>query len=157
LKSRFPESHAEDNVGFDIVHAATGARLVYFPGCARVDPSVVAAAAGADCLFFDGTFWSSDELITLGLGTRRAEDMAHAPIATSSLDAFATAGVKQRYYIHINNTNPILREDSDERRAVEAAGWRVAQDGLELVLGGNGAARESAPGTPGSPPEASAP
>jgi pyrroloquinoline quinone biosynthesis protein B len=85
----------------------------------------------ADSVFFDGTFWSSDELIRLGLGTKRAEEMAHLPVE-KSLAAFEKA--KRRIYIHINNTNPILDRTSAERRQVEAAGWELAQDGMEFVL-----------------------
>ncbi len=136
LRFKFSEPHPEDNVGFIIQAAAGGATFAYVPGCARVTPELADAVSGADCLFFDGTFWSSDELIALGLGTRRAEDMAHLPIGGSggSLAAFAARPRGQRFFIHINNTNPILREDSRERGEVQAAGWQVAHDGLELTL-----------------------
>lgn len=138
--AEFSEPHPEDNVGLLIREPATGATLAYFPGCARVTPTVLDAAARAQCLFFDGTFWSDDELIRLGLGERRATDMAHVPVgsSTGSLAAFASCPVPARWFIHINNTNPILREDSDERRNVQEAGWQVAHDGLDLVLDGKG-------------------
>ena len=86
-------------------------------------------------MFFDGTFWTSDELIAAGLGTRRAEDMAHWPIggAEGSL-AFLARQRGAEILIHVNNTNPILREDSAERRALAAAGVEVAEDGMELEL-----------------------
>jgi pyrroloquinoline quinone biosynthesis protein B len=138
LKSRFREAHPEDNIGLKIRHLESGATLAYFPGCARVTERVLAAVADADCLFFDGTFWSSDELIDLGSSDRRAEDMGHVPIGSpsGSLSAFAGSNIQRRIFIHINNTNPILREDSAERRAVQEAGWQVAHDGLELTLDG---------------------
>ena len=142
LEARFGEPHPEDNVGLIIRDRARGSTLVYFPGCARVTPAVLEAATGADCLFFDGTFWSDDELIALGLGDRRASDMAHVPIASpsGSLAAFAQSAVRSRFYIHINNTNPILREDSAESRLVREAGWQVARDGLDITLDGKGLA-----------------
>ena len=86
-------------------------------------------------MFFDGTFWSSDELIAAGLGTRRAEDMAHWPIGgrDGSL-AFVSRLPGRKLYIHVNNTNPILREDSQELRTVKSAGVEVAFDGMELEL-----------------------
>jgi len=92
--------------------------------------------ASAACVFFDGTFWSNDELIALGLGRQRAEDMAHLPVGGpgGSLAALGDDRTGRRVYIHINNTNPILRDDSPERAAVEAAGWTVAHDGLEIAL-----------------------
>lgn len=126
----------EDNVGLYIVERATGQALGYFSGIAAVTPAVLAALEVVDCLFFDGTFWSDDELIALGLGSKRADDMAHLPIGgpTGSLAQLADCHASRRVYIHLNNTNPVLREDSGERAAVEAAGWVVAHDGMELEL-----------------------
>jgi pyrroloquinoline quinone biosynthesis protein B len=96
---------------------------------------VRAALAGADVVFFDGTFWSSDELPSAGLGTKRAEDMAHWPAGGEDGSLRFLADLRgRRIYIHINNTNPFLREDSAERRAVEAAGVEIAHDGLEGSL-----------------------
>jgi pyrroloquinoline quinone biosynthesis protein B len=128
--------HDEDNVGIRIRERATGRRLGYFSGVARLTPAVRDAVAGVDCLFFDGTFWSSDELRALGLGTKRAEDMAHLPVGGDhgSLAALAGLGSARRIYIHLNNTNPLLRDDSPERRAAERAGWEVARDGMEVAL-----------------------
>jgi pyrroloquinoline quinone biosynthesis protein B len=87
-------------------------------------------------VFFDGTFWSSDELIALGLGEKRAEDMAHLPVggAGGSLHRLAGLNASRRVYIHINNTNPLLRPRSPERRQAEASGWEIAHDGMELTL-----------------------
>jgi pyrroloquinoline quinone biosynthesis protein B len=126
----------EDNVGFRIRDRANGRSLVYLSGVAAITPAVLAGIEGTQCVFFDGTFWAADELITLGLGDKRAEDMAHLPIggASGSLALLANIKVPRRYYIHINNTNPILREDSAEHAALAAAGWRVAYDGLEFEL-----------------------
>ena len=94
------------------------------------------ALADADCIFFDGTFWTSDELPALGLGDKRAEDMAHLPVggASGSLAALRGLRATRRIYIHVNNTNPLLRDDSAERKAIEAAGWEVARDGMEVTL-----------------------
>ena len=110
--------------------------MIYLSGVAAITPAVLAAIEGTQCVFFDGTFWAADELIALGLGNKRAEDMAHLPIggADGSLALLENIKVPRRYYIHINNTNPILREDAAEHAAVEAAGWRVAYDGLEFEL-----------------------
>ncbi len=126
----------EDNVGLWIRERRTGRLAVYLPAAASVDSSLRQTVEGADCLFFDGTFWSSDELVRLGLSTKRAEDMAHLPIGgqAGSLACLTGLMAHRRIYTHINNTNPILREDSPERHAVEDAGWEVAGDGLELRL-----------------------
>jgi pyrroloquinoline quinone biosynthesis protein B len=128
----------EDSVGFVIRDQRSGRRLAYFSGAAGPSPALERAVAEADVVFFDGTFWSSDELIAAGLGTRRAEEMAHWPVggAGGSLAflATATARARQRVLIHVNNTNPILLEDSAERRALAAAGVEVAADGMEIAL-----------------------
>jgi pyrroloquinoline quinone biosynthesis protein B len=87
-------------------------------------------------VFFDGTFWSSDELIALGVGQKRAEQMAHMPVGgpDGSLAGLRSLRAPHRVYIHLNNTNPLLREDSAERAATAAAGWEIAWDGMGLEL-----------------------
>jgi pyrroloquinoline quinone biosynthesis protein B len=126
----------EDNVGFRIRERSTGRVLAYLSGVAAMTPAVLDAIEGAACVFFDGTFWSDDELISLGLGSQRAADMAHLPVGgpAGSLARLRDRRAGRRVYIHINNTNPILRDDSSERAAVEAEGWTVAYDGLEIAL-----------------------
>jgi pyrroloquinoline quinone biosynthesis protein B len=91
---------------------------------------------GADIVFFDGTFWSEDELVVQGLGHARARDMAHVPVGgeEGSLARLAAVRATRRIYTHINNTNPMLREGSPERMQVEQAGWEVAFDGMEVCL-----------------------
>ena len=125
-----------DNIGVLIRDERTGKRLAYIPAAGASSPEVVAAASVADAVFFDGTFWSSDELIALGASTRRAEDMAHWPIGgpEGSLRFLGSLPAARRILIHINNTNPMLREDSAERALVSAAGVEVAFDGMELEL-----------------------
>jgi pyrroloquinoline quinone biosynthesis protein B len=126
----------EDNIGLRIREAASGRRLAYFPAAGGVTAAVAHALEDADCVFLDGTFWSSDELVAQGLGTKRADDMAHLPVGGSggSLAALRGLHAPRRIYIHLNNTNPVLREDSAERAQVEAAGWEIAWDGMEVSL-----------------------
>jgi pyrroloquinoline quinone biosynthesis protein B len=125
----------EDNVGF-LIRGPSGPPLAYFSGVAGPSPGIEQALAAASVVFFDGTFWSSDELIAAGLGTRRAEEMAHWPIGgpEGSLQFLSRQSGASGIYIHVNNTNPILLEDSPERRAVTDAGIQVAYDGMELEL-----------------------
>jgi pyrroloquinoline quinone biosynthesis protein B len=125
-----------DNVGLKIRDTATGKRLAYFPAAGGLTAEVRTALAAADCVFFDGTFWSSDELPARGLGAKRAEDMAHLPVggAGGSLAELRGLAVGRRVFIHINNTNPLLRDDSAERKEAEAAGWEIAFDGMEVTL-----------------------
>ena len=135
LEGRTP-ADPEQNVGFRIRERGTGRALTYLPAVGQVTPAVRQALDGADCVFLDGTFWSSDELPALKLVNKRAEEMAHLPVSggTGSLAALAGLPARRRILIHINNTNPLLREDSPERRAVTAAGWEAAHDGMEMEL-----------------------
>ena len=128
--------HPEDNIGLRIREASTGRRLAYFPAAGGLTPMVEKAIEDADCLFFDGTFWSADELPAQGLGTKRADDMAHLPVGGDggSLAALRALRAPRRIFIHVNNTNPLLREDSAERREAQAAGWEIAWDGMEVSL-----------------------
>ena len=126
----------EEGIGLRFREAATGRVLAYFSGVAALTPAVRQALGDADAVFLDGTFWSSDELITLGVGEKRAEQMAHLPVGGpgGSLTALRNLRATRRVYIHLNNTNPLLRDDSPERAAVTAAGWEVAWDGMTVEL-----------------------
>jgi len=135
LEHRAPPA-PEDNIGVRVREQATGRVLAYCSAAAAVTDDMRRALDGADAVFFDGTFWSSDELPALGLGTKRAEEMAHLPVGGpgGSLARLAGLRARRRVYIHINNTNPMLRDDSAERAQVDAAGWEIAGDGMEVRL-----------------------
>jgi pyrroloquinoline quinone biosynthesis protein B len=124
-----------DNIALVVSETAGGPCLGYAPCVGARNAEVERIMDIADCLFFDGTFWSEDELVALGIGTKTARDMAHWPLAGSdgSLSMLAKS-TSRRIVIHINNTNPILRDDSPERRQLEQAGVEVAYDGMEIVL-----------------------
>jgi pyrroloquinoline quinone biosynthesis protein B len=128
------EAHAEDNIGVRVREAATGRTASYLPAVGAIDDHVE-RLLDADAVLFDGTFFDETELIDRGLAQRPAAAMAHLPIggADGSL-ARLGRGRGRRIYTHINNTNPILVEDSSARRRVGEAGWEVAYDGLELEL-----------------------
>jgi pyrroloquinoline quinone biosynthesis protein B len=125
-----------DNIGLLIRDTRTQKTLAYVPAAGANSPAVAAATKSADAVFFDGTFWSSDELIKLGASERRAEDMAHWPIGgpEGSLKFLGQLSASRKVLIHINNTNPMLRDDSPERAEVHAQGVEVAFDGMELTL-----------------------
>ena len=118
-----------------------GARVVHIPGCAKINDDVLGRASRAGLLLFDGTTFTDDEMVALGLSSKTAWRMGHMAIsgAQGSLAAFAKSPAakgpaRRRIYTHINNTNPILIKGSPERRAVEADGWEVAYDGMEISL-----------------------
>ncbi|MDI3463812.1 MAG: Coenzyme PQQ synthesis protein B [Nitrospira sp.] len=136
LEGLVSAGQVDQNVGLRFRHSTNGRVLAYFPGVGRIIPSVLHALEGADCVMFDGTFWSSDELSAPGFLEKSAEDLAHCPVggAKGSLSMLSKIAAPRRVFIHINNTNPMLREDSHERQLVEAAGWEVAWDGMEVRL-----------------------
>jgi pyrroloquinoline quinone biosynthesis protein B len=126
----------QDAVGYQFVNESTGRRLVYVPGLASLGRDVLTRLQDADALLLDGTFWSDDEMRIVGAGTASARDMGHLPVGSEdgSLSAVASLPAARIIYVHINNTNPMLREDSPERHAVERAGAQVGWDGLEFTL-----------------------
>jgi pyrroloquinoline quinone biosynthesis protein B len=99
-------------------------------------PDLAARLRGAPLVFFDGTLWRDDEMIQAGVGAKTGKRMGHMSISgeDGTIAALAPLGVGRKVFIHINNTNPILLDDSAERAAVEAAGWDVAYDGMEIRL-----------------------
>lgn len=124
------------NVALLFTDRGSRRQLIYAPCIGFYDPAVDRLLAEADCLFFDGTFWSDDELPATGTGVRRARAMAHWPLGgpEGSLSLLRQSQAARRILIHINNTNPILREDSLERQLVEEAGVEVAYDGMEVTV-----------------------
>ena len=121
------------NVGIDL--RAGGKRLLFVPGAAAVTPALKARLEQADVVMFDGTLFTDDEMIRNSSGAKTGRRMGHMPIdgADGSLKALEGLSAR-RFYIHINNTNPILIDGSPERRKVEAAGIEVAEDGMEIAL-----------------------
>ncbi len=116
--------------------SAGGVTLFYIPGCAAMTPALAGRLRGASAVLFDGTLWTDDEMVQAGIGSKTGRRMGHMSVSGpgGTLAAFAELGVRQRVLLHINNSNPILLDDSPERAEVEAAGWRVAFDGMELRL-----------------------
>ncbi|WP_118135247.1 pyrroloquinoline quinone biosynthesis protein PqqB [Oceanicella sp. SM1341] len=128
------DMEGEQTVGVEL--AAGGARACYVPGCARVTPALAARFSGADAVFFDGTLWEDDEMIRLGLGAKTGARMGHMSMngPAGSIAALAELGIGRRVFVHMNNSNPVLVPGSAQRRAAEAAGWTIGQDGMEITL-----------------------
>jgi pyrroloquinoline quinone biosynthesis protein B len=122
--------------GFVFRDRAGSGVVTYVPGLARLDDAVVNRFACSDLVLVDGTFWRNDELPRLGISQRTAHDMGHVPLsgAGGTLEVLAGLERPRKALVHINNTNPILLEDSPEREAVLRAGVQVAYDGLEFEL-----------------------
>lgn len=123
-----------DTIGIRIVNGTGGGPIFYIPGCARVDAALRERLAGAACLLFDGTVFTDDEMIIAGVGRKTGGRMGHLAMSgeVGSIAGLADVTVGRRVFVHINNTNPVLDENSAERAAVRAAGWEVAHDGMEM-------------------------
>jgi len=111
-------------------------RLLFIPGCAGMTDALAQRLQGADVVLFDATLWTDDEMVRAGLGSKTGLRMGHMSVSgpNGTLAAFNTLDVRRKILLHINNSNPILLDDSPERAAVEAAGWEVAYDGMEIRL-----------------------
>jgi pyrroloquinoline quinone biosynthesis protein B len=122
--------------GFVFRDRAGGGVVSYVPALARLDDGVLGRLGASDLALVDGTFWREDELAQLGISTRSAQDMGHVPLSGpgGTLAALTELARPRKVLVHINNTNPILLEDSPEREAVAGAGVEVAYDGLEVHL-----------------------
>ena len=125
-----------DAVGLEIIDTKARRSLFFIPGCAAMTESLRRRLAGTELVFFDGTLWRDDEMIRMGVGTKSGRRMGHMSMSgeEGTIDAFRDLGVKRRIFIHINNSNPVLLEDSPERRLAEEAGWEIAYDGMEVRL-----------------------
>lgn len=124
----------EDVIGLEL--RGEGVRAFVISGCARLTPALAERLRGAALVLFDGTLWVDDEMVRGATGVKTGSRMGHMSVSgpDGSLASFASLGVRRKILIHINNTNPILLDDSPERAAVEAAGWEVAYDGMEITL-----------------------
>ena len=142
LKSKAPpysphrhDPHDGDNIGVIVEQISSGRRLYYAPGLGEIEPHVQRAIDAADCILVDGTFWQHDEMERAGISKKRALEMGHLPQSGDGGMIEHLREVRARkILIHINNTNPILDEDSPERRTLHDAGIEVAHDSLDINL-----------------------
>lgn len=123
-----------DTIGLRLSSKGDVRSAFYIPGCARIDTALKSKLERADCLLFDGTLYTDDEMITAGIGTKTGARMGHMSISgeDGSLAALMDLDISNRIYVHINNTNPILDAASAEHAVVVAAGWKIAFDGMEV-------------------------
>jgi pyrroloquinoline quinone biosynthesis protein B len=129
-------SQEGDTAGLKVADTATGRYFFYVPGCARLDDTLRARLKDAALLFFDGTLYANDEMIAQGLLNKTGERIGHMNMSgnAGSVAELAPLGIGRKIFIHINNSNPVLREGSAERAAVEGAGWEIAYDGMEVKI-----------------------
>lgn len=128
------ETRLEGEQTVGVALRAGGREAFYVPGCAAITPALAARLRGAPLVLFDGTVWRDDEMIAAGAGAKTGARMGHIAMdgPEGSIAAFGWLDVARKVFVHMNNTNPVLDPASAERRAVEAAGWTVGADGMEL-------------------------
>ncbi len=143
LKSKAPpysphryDPHEGDNIGVIIEQISTGKKVFYSPGLGEIEPHVMTAMQEVDCLLVDGTFWTDDEMCTQNISHKRAREIGHLPQSGPGgmIEVLEGVAKARKILIHINNTNPILDDDSEQRKILDAAGIEVAYDGLEIDL-----------------------
>lgn len=125
-----------DTVGVHVRERGSDRGLYYIPGCAAMSPELRERLTGAPVVLFDGTLWRDDEMIEAGVGVKTGRRMGHMSMSgdDGTIATFRDMKVGRRIFVHINNTNPVLLDDSPERREVEAAGWEIGYDGMEVTL-----------------------
>ncbi|HEV8688801.1 MAG TPA: pyrroloquinoline quinone biosynthesis protein PqqB, partial [Ideonella sp.] len=128
-----------DNIALLIEDLVAGQRLFYSPGLAEVGERELLWMRHADCLMVDGTFWQEDEMQRAGLSAKSASEMGHLPQMGSGersgmVDVMRATAARRKVLIHINNSNPILDESSEQRAALQSQGIEVAYDGMEITL-----------------------
>ncbi len=125
-----------DNIGVFLEDTKTGGTVFYAPGLGQLEEHLIPWMERADCLLVDGTLWRDDEMIHQGVGTSTGQKMGH--LAQSGpggmLEVLEQFNARRKVLIHINNTNPILNEDSEERSIVESQGIEIAWDGMDIEL-----------------------
>lgn len=130
------DPHPGDNIGIKVTDDNTGKTMFYAPGLGQLTDDTRNLMHNADCLLVDGTFWREDEMETVGLGEKKAADMGHLPQSGDGgmMDVLRPMSQPRKILIHINNTNPILDEDSEERKMLAQESIEVAWDGMEVEL-----------------------
>jgi pyrroloquinoline quinone biosynthesis protein B len=131
------DPHIGDNLGFYIRDIATDQSVFYSPGLAAVTDHVRGYMEKSTCVMVDGTFWCEDEMSLSGVGTKKASDMGHLPQSGEDGMLKQLEGLPEetrKVLIHINNTNPILIEDSPERKILDDLNVEVAYDGMRLIF-----------------------
>lgn len=132
LRETLPPSEAV----IGLLIACSEKKIFFAPGLPGNRSTWKAQVAASDLALLDGTFWSDEELVAVRGGGKTAREMGHPPLSGrgGSIEELREETLPRKVAIHINNTNPILNEDSAEYREMRNAGWEIARDGMEFVL-----------------------
>jgi pyrroloquinoline quinone biosynthesis protein B len=125
-----------DTLGLRIQDKASGKYFYFLAACAGVTDDLKSRLDGASAVFFDGTVWRDDELMVAGLGNKTGQGMGHIAMSGDSgaIESLKGLDIGRKLFLHINNSNPVLLNDSAERKAAERAGWQITTDGTEITL-----------------------
>lgn len=125
-----------DNVGYKVEDLNTGKNLFYAPGLGEIEKHVVKYMEDADCVLVDGTMWTNNEMSNEGISDKLASEMGHLDQSSENgiMNMLKPLKKPRKILIHINNTNPILDEESPERLQLEKAGIEVSYDGMDIHL-----------------------
>ena len=126
----------EDTIALEVRNSSGAAQFFYIPGCAEMTDDLATRLRDAPLVFFDGTLWRDDEMIRDEVGIKTGKRMGHMSLSgeDGTIQAFENLQVARKVFIHINTTNPVLLEDSEERALATKAGWEVSYDGMEIIL-----------------------
>lgn len=128
---------AGDNIGLVFRTEPTRRQVFYAPGLGAITPAIRQVMQASDLVLVDGTFFTDEEMITAGVSSKRAREIGHLPQSGPGgmIEELARLPASvRRVLIHVNNTNPILDEDSAESAELTAAGIEVAFDGMEFSV-----------------------
>ena len=130
------DPHDGDNIALIIKDHKTQKQLFYAPGLGKIDDQIMQIMQSSDCVMIDGTLWTDDEMQQTGVGTKTGREMGHLYISGEggSLSYLNQLSTPKKVLIHINNTNPILNEDSSQFAELKANGVEVAYDGMQIEL-----------------------
>ncbi|PCI55015.1 MAG: pyrroloquinoline quinone biosynthesis protein PqqB, partial [Methylophilaceae bacterium] len=125
-----------DNIGMHMKDTRSGKSLFYAPGLGVAEPHVLEYMRNADCILIDGTVWTDDEMSKEGISDKRASEMGHLDQSSEGgiMSILNSMEKPRKILIHINNTNPILNEDSSQRATLNTAGIELAFDGMDIIL-----------------------
>lgn len=130
------DPHDGDNIALIIKDHKTQKQLFYAPGLGKIDDQIMQIMQSSDCVMIDGTLWTDDEMQQTGVGTKTGREMGHLYISGEggSLCYLNQLSTPKKVLIHINNTNPILNENSSQFAELKANGVEVAYDGMQIEL-----------------------
>ena len=125
-----------DTIGLKVTEDSSGKAFFFIPGCSGLDDVLRSRLQGAELLFFDGTLYENNEMIDQGLMQKTGDRIGHMNMSgpNGTLALMEPLGIARKIFIYVNNSNPVLRDDSPERAAVEAAGWAVSYDGRTVTV-----------------------